>query len=146
MKGLGKSTHINQAWDARNYHDMPVANKILLAHVNPVYAGYFADPFAWQAGNTYYAVGTGSADASGQAMGKVFTVLQSSDFYTWQFAANAMQHPDPAWATTSGRPKWPAMKSSFISTIPSGTETRTTNCGWRKVPVHKGRTATSASR
>ena len=75
---------------------MALVDNILKAHVNPVYAGYFADPFVWRAGDNYFAVGTGSADASGQTLGKAFTVLQSSDFYTWQFAANAMLHPDPA--------------------------------------------------
>ena len=68
----------------------------LKAHTNPVYAGYFADPFVWQSGNTYYAIGTGLADASGDALGKAFTVLQSTDFFTWQFAANALMRPDPA--------------------------------------------------
>lgn len=29
-------------------------------------------------------------------MGKAFTVLQSADFYDWQFAANALLRPDPA--------------------------------------------------
>ena len=75
---------------------MALANPILKAHVNPVYAGYFADPFVWQAGCTYYAVGTGSADADGQTLGKAFTILQSTDFYTWQFASNALLHPDPS--------------------------------------------------
>src|SRR5581483_10485266 len=65
-------------------------------HVNPVYAGYMADPFVWKVNDTYYAIGTGSADAGGQALGKAFTVLQSPDFYDWQFAANALLRPDPA--------------------------------------------------
>src|SRR3954452_19154359 len=65
-------------------------------HTNPVYAGYFADPFVWKFNGTYYAIGTGSADAGGQALGKAFTVLQSPDFFDWQFAANALLRPDPA--------------------------------------------------
>lgn len=64
-------------------------------HVNPVYAGYFADPFVFQANGIYYAVGTGGSDAEGETLGKAFTVLQSTDFYTWQFAANALIRPDP---------------------------------------------------
>jgi beta-xylosidase len=65
-------------------------------HTNPVYAGYFADPFVWRSSDTYYAVGTGSADAAGETLGKAFTLLQSSDFFTWKFAANALIRPDPA--------------------------------------------------
>ena len=74
---------------------MSLPNAVKL-HANPVYAGYMADPFAWQHGRNYYAIGTGHADAEGQTVGKAFTVLQSADFNTWQFAANALLHPDPA--------------------------------------------------
>ncbi len=74
---------------------MAVTN-VKKTHVNPVYAGYMADPFVWKVNDTYYAIGTGSADAGGQALGKAFTVLQSPDFYDWQFAANALLRPDPA--------------------------------------------------
>lgn len=63
-------------------------------HANPVYAGYFADPYVWRSDATYYAIGTGAADAGGETLGKAFNILQSSDFYTWQFAANALIHPD----------------------------------------------------
>lgn len=62
-------------------------------HINPVYGGYFADPFIWNFKGTYYAIGTGSGDANGQGVGKAFTVLQSADFYEWQFAANALLRP-----------------------------------------------------
>jgi beta-xylosidase len=65
------------------------------AHKNPVYAGYFADPFVWKFKDTYYAVGTGALDAEGNVVGKAFSVLQSTDFFKWQFAANALLHPDP---------------------------------------------------
>lgn len=64
-------------------------------HVNPVYGSYFADPFAWKTGDTYYAIGTGELEATGQTVGKVFPLLQSSDFFQWQFAASAMLRPDP---------------------------------------------------
>jgi beta-xylosidase len=75
---------------------MQVLNNVLKVHANPVHAGYFADPFVWRAGDTWYAVGTGSADAAGQPLGKAFSILQSSDFYNWRFAANALLQPDPA--------------------------------------------------
>lgn len=66
----------------------------LKVHTNPVYAGYFADPFVWKANGVYYAIGTGSADAEGQTLGKAFTILQSEDFFTWKFAANALVRPN----------------------------------------------------
>ena len=83
---------------------MAVANAKKL-HANPVYAGYFADPFVWKVNGTYYAIGTGASDASGQALGKAFTVLQSSDFYDWQFAANALLRPDPALGNSFWAPE-----------------------------------------
>lgn len=65
-------------------------------HVNPVYGSYFADPFVWRHKDTWYAIGTGESEACGRTLGKVFPVLQSTDFYTWQFASNALVRPDPA--------------------------------------------------
>jgi len=50
-------------------------------HTNPVYGSYFADPFVWQHEGVYYAAGTGAAEASGQTVGKIFPVLQSTDFF-----------------------------------------------------------------
>ncbi|RCJ15906.1 hypothetical protein A6S26_06320 [Nostoc sp. ATCC 43529] len=34
-------------------------------YTNPVYKGYFADPFVWQYQGVYYAIGTGAAEAEG---------------------------------------------------------------------------------
>jgi beta-xylosidase len=62
---------------------------------NPVYGGYFADPFMWRHKDVYYAIGTGALEATGQTMGKIFPVLQSTDFIQWQFASSAMVRPDP---------------------------------------------------
>jgi beta-xylosidase len=74
---------------------MQVAN-LNQTHVNPVYPGYFADPFVWRHEDTYYAIGTGALEASGHTAGKVFPLLQSADFFQWQPAGNAMIRPDPA--------------------------------------------------
>lgn len=65
-------------------------------HANPVYGSYFADPFVWKYNNVYYAIGTGALEASGQTVGKIFPVLQSHDFFQWQFASSALVRPDPA--------------------------------------------------
>src|ERR1051325_679794 len=66
---------------------------------NPVYGSYFADPFVWKAGDIWYAIGTGALEASGQTVGKIFPILQSSDFLQWHFASNALLRPDPALGT-----------------------------------------------
>ena len=65
-------------------------------HINPVYGSYFADPFIWRHQETYYAIGTGAAEAGGQTVGKVFPILQSADFYQWRFASSALIRPEPA--------------------------------------------------
>ncbi|HLP75914.1 MAG TPA: glycoside hydrolase family 43 protein [Candidatus Paceibacterota bacterium] len=68
-------------------------------HANPVYGSYFADPFVWKSGGSYYAIGTGSMEANGGPIGKIFPVLQSEDFFQWRFASNALIRPDPALGT-----------------------------------------------
>lgn len=77
---------------------MALANS-KLTHTNPVYGSYLADPFVWKSGDTYYAIGTGSLEAAGQTLGKIFPLLQSADFFQWQFASNALIRPDPALGT-----------------------------------------------
>lgn len=63
-------------------------------HTNPVYGSYFADPFVWRFQDVYYAIGTGELEASGQSVGKVFPILQSTDFFQWTFASSALLRPD----------------------------------------------------
>ena len=79
-------------------------------YTNPVYKGYFADPFVWEYQGVYYAIGTGAAEAEGQVDEiadavradrstdevRVFPLLRSDDFLTWHFAGNALLRPDPA--------------------------------------------------
>jgi beta-xylosidase len=62
----------------------------------PVYTGYFADPFVWRHESMYYAVGTGAAEAEGDAGRRVFQMLQSPDLVTWTptGCALAALHPD----------------------------------------------------
>ncbi|HYG34766.1 MAG TPA: glycoside hydrolase family 43 protein [Clostridia bacterium] len=73
-------------------------------HINPVYGSYFADPFIWKHEGVYYAIGTGATEASGHTMGKIFPILQSTDFYQWQFASSALLRPDPALGNTFWAP------------------------------------------
>ncbi len=64
-------------------------------YTNPVYSGYFADPFAWKHDGVYYAIGTGAAEAEGEAGdGRVFPLLRSDDFAHWSFVGNALIRPD----------------------------------------------------
>src|SRR6266568_2752824 len=67
-------------------------------HANPVYADYFADPFVWKARDAYYAIGTGQEEADGCAAStrSVFPVLQSADFYCWEYVGKALIRPDTA--------------------------------------------------
>ena len=70
----------------------------MLTYTNPVYSGYFADPFVWQHEGIYYAVGTGAAEAAGQTdeagRSRVFPLLLSEDFVNWHFTGNALLRPD----------------------------------------------------
>ncbi|HEY0457106.1 MAG TPA: glycoside hydrolase family 43 protein [Verrucomicrobiae bacterium] len=74
-------------------------------HANPVYSGYFADPFVWQVNGEYYAIGTGALEASGKTLGKIFSILHSTDLFTWQFASHAMSPPDSALGDTFWAPE-----------------------------------------
>ena len=69
------------------------------SHANPVYAGYFADPFVWKFEDQYYAIGTGELEATGKSVGKVFSILRSTDLFHWQFASNALIQPDAKFGT-----------------------------------------------
>jgi len=57
-----------------------------IAYKNPVWNGYFADPFVMQYGNVYYAYGT----AEIQGNGRWFPVLRSTDLVHWQELGGAL--------------------------------------------------------
>ncbi|SPE59043.1 Glycoside hydrolase family 43 [Verrucomicrobia bacterium] len=82
-------------------------------HVNPVYGSYFADPFVWKCQDVYYAIGTGALEALGQTVGKIFPVLQSTDFFQWQFASSAMHRPDPSLGTHFWAPEVAVHEGTF---------------------------------
>jgi len=81
-----------------NPHD----TKTTLEYVNPVYSGYFADPFVWEYGREYFAIGTGPMESGGQveagerlaegllAQLRVFPLLRSDDFVTWHSVSGAL--------------------------------------------------------
>lgn len=70
-----------------------------MRYTNPVYAGYFADPFAWRSGDDYFAIGTGPEEAGGKAASKVFPLLRSRDLVHWTEAGRALVRPDVAGDT-----------------------------------------------
>ena len=63
-----------------------------LTYTNPVWPGYFADPFVLKWQGTYYAYGTGgSGNPGGQGDGRIFSVLRSSDFVNWEPVGGALE-------------------------------------------------------
>jgi beta-xylosidase len=79
-------------------------------YTNPVYDGYFADPFVWEHAGNYYAVGTGALEAAGGAAGtgppaaRVLPLLRSDDFVTWRYIGNALERPDSRLGSTFWAP------------------------------------------
>jgi GH43 family beta-xylosidase len=84
-----------------------------------VYPEYFADPFVWRHEGTYYAVGTGAAEAAGETTNAapppppapagdepgVFPLLRSDDFVTWRCVGRALRRPDPGLGHTFWAPE-----------------------------------------
>lgn len=69
--------------------------------IAPVWSGYLADPFVFEANGTYYMVGTGLGTASKQA---TFPSLISNDLITWTYAGDVLHvidepdQPSTYWA------------------------------------------------
>ncbi len=92
-------THFHQRERARTY-------------TNPVYEGYFADPFVWEHDGIYYAIGTGAAEAAGQITNaqdheqpSVFPLLRSEDFVSWRDIGHALKRPDSQLGHTFWAPE-----------------------------------------
>jgi beta-xylosidase len=62
---------------------------------NPVHPAYLADPFVFKHEGVYYAIGTGEPD-SRKVEGRIFPMLRSFDFLSWEPVGGALVPPDPA--------------------------------------------------
>lgn len=67
---------------------------------NPVYQGYFADPYVVRVDGRYLAYGTGSV-----VDGLVFEVLESTDLAAWRRVGGALRPPDPSPGTDFWAPE-----------------------------------------
>jgi arabinan endo-1,5-alpha-L-arabinosidase len=69
-----------------------------LAYTNPVYPGYFADPYVWRHEGEYYAIGTGPAEAAGHMATSgaptVFPLMRSRDLIGWEPRGRALVRPE----------------------------------------------------
>ena len=63
---------------------MPMGSK---NYRNPVWPGYFADPFVLKTAHGYYAYGTGPASEDG----RVFPVLRSTNLVDWEAVGGALE-------------------------------------------------------
>lgn len=62
-----------------------------MRYQNPVWPGYFADPFVLRHGTGYYAYGTGGpADHGRQSDGLMFPLLRSPDLVHWTYLGGAL--------------------------------------------------------
>jgi len=86
-----------------------------MRYQNPVFGGYFADPFVWRVGEEYFAVGTGREEAGGvdETAGWVFPLLHSRDLVRWESAGSALERPDPAFGSTYWAPEVAACEGKF---------------------------------
>ncbi len=62
-----------------------------ISYANPVYGGYFADPFAFRVGSAYYAVGTGNKDLDPD---RTIEVLRSPNLVDWTSLGLALIKPE----------------------------------------------------
>lgn len=76
-----------------------------ITYTNPVYPDYFADPFVWKVGATYFAIGTGADEAAGRLHPRVFPLLTSPDLVNWREAGRALERSDLSLGDTYWAPE-----------------------------------------
>ena len=97
---------------------------------NPVYPGYFADPFVWKHEDTYYAVGTGPISEKPTAGEEEFTTYQingmemaipllvSNDLTNWRLHGGALHVPDSAKGAVFWAPEVAFHNGKFYLSLP----------------------------
>ena len=108
-----------------------------LRYKNPVWPGYFADPFVLQWGDGYFAYGTGDStvrERDGHV--SVFEVLWSPDLVQWEKLGSALSPPATAAANAYWAPEVAAGDGQFFLYYSSAPEGRD--------ELHRLRVATAA--
>jgi arabinan endo-1,5-alpha-L-arabinosidase len=83
---------LSQGILAHSLREIRTMENQLQTYQNPVWSGYFADPFVLKVGEEYYAYGTGSSQNNGrQTDGRMFPVLRSRDFVSWELVGGALE-------------------------------------------------------
>lgn len=72
---------------------------------NPVYPGYFADPFVWRHEGVWYAIGTGEPG--------IFPVLRSEDFVSWNLLGPAFSPLPPDYGDNYWAPELAFHQGTF---------------------------------
>lgn len=98
--------------------DAAVSNpSTTVTYTNPVYAGYFADPYVWRVNNAYYAIGTGPVEFGGEIVEaerassamlgqfRIFPLLHSEDLVHWRSLGGALLPPDAELGDTFWAPE-----------------------------------------
>jgi beta-xylosidase len=87
---------------------------------NPVYAGYFADPFVLRHGDRYYAYGTNTVDPAPEA----FEILRSDDLVHWTLLPRALPAVDGLDARDHWAPEVAEQGGRFYLYFSAGVEDR----------------------
>ena len=87
---------------------------------NPVYPGYFADPFVLRHEGVYYAYGTNNQDLADEA----FEILRSEDLVEWTLLGRALPAVDGLAAVDHWAPEVTAHDGRFYMYFSAGIEDR----------------------
>jgi beta-xylosidase len=87
---------------------------------NPVWSGYFADPFVMRVDDRYFAYGTNDADRSGKA----FEILESRDLVHWRSIGRALDAVDGLDARDHWAPEVAQRDGLFYMYFSAGVEDR----------------------
>ncbi len=87
---------------------------------NPVYPGYFADPFVLRVGDAYYAFGTNTVDPAPDA----FEILRSDDLVHWTLLGRALPAVDGLDARDHWAPEVAEHRGRFYLYFSAGVEDR----------------------